>query len=89
MAAESVGVVLYKRLAKRPLVLLVHPGGPFWRHKDRGAWSIPKGERIDSEDPETTARREFAEELGSVPTGSMTRLGRIRQLGGKYVEATL
>ncbi len=63
MAAESVGLLLYKRVGDEILVLLVHPGGPFWRRKDLGAWSIPKGGRIAGEDPETTARREFAEEV--------------------------
>jgi predicted NUDIX family NTP pyrophosphohydrolase len=87
MAAESVGILLYKRVGEELLVLLVHPGGPFWRRKDLGAWSIPKGGRIAGEDPETTARREFTEELGSAPVGPMKRLGRIRQRGGKYVEA--
>ena len=87
MASESVGILLYKRGATEILVLLVHPGGPFWRGKDAGAWSIPKGERVAGEDAETTARREFAEELGRAPTGPMRVLGRIRQRGGKYVEA--
>ena len=87
MAAESVGLLLYKRVGEEVLVLLVHPGGPFWRRKDLGAWSIPKGGRIAGEDPETTARREFAEEVGRVPSGPLTQLGRIRQRGGKHVEA--
>ncbi len=87
MPAESVGILLYKRAAGQVLVLLVHPGGPFWRRKDDGAWSIPKGERAEGEDPEATARREFAEELGTAPIGRLTPLGRIRQRGGKYVEA--
>ena len=87
MAAESVGILLYRRVADELLVLLVHPGGPFWRRKDLGAWSIPKGGGIEGEEPETTARREFTEELGSAPVGPMKRLGRIRQRGGKYVEA--
>ena len=87
MPAESVGILLYKRADGQVLVLLVHPGGPFWRRKDDGAWSIPKGERAEGEDPEATARREFAEELGTAPTGPLTPLGRIRQRGGKYVEA--
>jgi predicted NUDIX family NTP pyrophosphohydrolase len=87
MAAESVGLLLYKRVGDEILVLLVHPGGPFWRRKDLGAWSIPKGGRTAGEDPETTARREFAEEVGRVPSGPLKRLGRIRQRGGKHVEA--
>ena len=87
MPAESVGILLYKRANEQVLVLLVHPGGPFWRRKDDGAWSIPKGERAEGDDPEATARREFAEELGTTPSGPLTPLGRIRQRGGKYVEA--
>lgn len=87
MAAESVGILLHRRAGGHVLVLLVHPGGPFWRNKDDGAWSIPKGERQGDEDPETTARREFTEELGSAPSGPLTSLGRIRQRGGKHVEA--
>src|SRR5262245_39963536 len=87
MPAESVGILLYKRIVGELQVLLVHPGGPFWRNKDLGAWTIPKGERAQGEDSEATARREFAEELGHLPSGPLTRLGRIRQRGGKYVEA--
>ena len=67
MASESAGILLYKRDAAEIRVLLVHPGGPFWRGKDVGAWSIPKGERVAGEDPEATARREFAEEMGRAP----------------------
>ena len=83
MASESAGILLYKRRAAEILVLLVHPGGPFWRGKDEGAWSIPKGERVADEDAEATARREFAEELGRAPSGAISPLGRIRQRGGK------
>ena len=68
-------------------VLLVHPGGPFWRNKDDGAWSIPKGECTADEDAETTARREFLEELGARPRGTLVPLGSIRQRGGKQVDA--
>jgi len=57
MAAQSAGILLYKRCEGRLVVLLVHPGGPFWRRKDLGAWSIPKGEPMAGEDPEATARR--------------------------------
>ena len=67
-------------------VLLVHPGGPFWAKKDLGAWTIPKGERDPGEDAETTARREFAEELGNLPEGTLVPLGHIRQRAGKRVE---
>ncbi|HEV7600166.1 MAG TPA: NUDIX domain-containing protein [Bradyrhizobium sp.] len=61
-------------------------GGPFWRNKDDGAWSIPKGE-IAGEDPESVARREFMEELGSAPAGPLRLLGEIRQRGGKRVHS--
>jgi predicted NUDIX family NTP pyrophosphohydrolase len=68
-------------------VLLVHPGGPFWRNKDDGAWSIPKGEIEAGENPEDVARREFMEELGSAPAGRLLSLGEIRQRGSKRVYA--
>jgi predicted NUDIX family NTP pyrophosphohydrolase len=87
MAAQSAGILLYKRRAGRLAVLLVHPGGPFWHAKDLGAWSIPKGEPTAGEEPAATARREFAEELGSAPVGALQPLGKIRQRGGKQVEA--
>ena len=84
----SAGILAYRR-AKRGLeVLLVHPGGPFWRKKDDGAWSIPKGEIDAADDPEQVARREFAEELGPVlRLVHSGRLGEIRQRGGKRVIA--
>src|SRR5262247_1195916 len=87
MAAESAGVLMFKRRDGNLLVLLVHPGGPFWRRKDAGAWTIPKGERMAGEDAEATARREFAEELGTTLAGPLLSLGRIRQKGGKQVDA--
>ncbi len=69
-------------------VLLVHPGGPFWKHKDLGAWSIPKGEYGPGEDPEEVARREFEEELGMpCPGGIFLPLDPVRQTGGKVVTA--
>jgi predicted NUDIX family NTP pyrophosphohydrolase len=68
-------------------VLLVHPGGPFWAKKDLGAWSIPKGEHDDCEDPETCARREFLEELGVEAPSSLTDLGTVRQKNRKEVRA--
>ena len=84
----SAGILPYRNGARGLEVLLVHPGGPFWRKKDNGAWSIPKGE-IDSADaPEQVARREFAEELGpSASIGPLLPLGEIRQQGGKRVIA--
>ena len=68
-------------------VLLVHPGGPFWARKDAGAWSIPKGEHDDGEDPEVCARREFAEELGAPAPDALTDLGTVRQKNRKEVRA--
>lgn len=87
MAAKSAGILLYRREGDAMQVLLVHPGGPFWRRKDLGAWSIPKGEHGPEEDAETAARREFGEELGPLPPGHLVSLGQIRQRGGKIVEA--
>ena len=68
-------------------VLLVHPGGPFWQNKDAGAWTIPKGELNENEDPLTAAQREFHEELGYSPTGPFHSLGSIKQKAGKLVHA--
>lgn len=69
-------------------VLLVHPGGPFWARRDDGAWSIPKGEYGEGDDPLVTAVREFEEELGApAPPGDDVSLGEVRQPGGKVVLA--
>jgi predicted NUDIX family NTP pyrophosphohydrolase len=66
----------------------VHPGGPFWARKDAGAWSIPKGEYLDGEDPRACALREFEEETGTaLPPGELVELGSIKQRGGKTVSA--
>ena len=67
MPKRSAGILLHRSGADGREVLLVHPGGPFWAKRDDGAWSIPKGEYDDSEDPLAAARREFEEELGSAP----------------------
>jgi predicted NUDIX family NTP pyrophosphohydrolase len=84
----SAGILAYRRARHGLEVLLVHPGGPYWRNKDDGAWSIPKGEIGASEDPEQAARREFAEELGPAASiGQLQALGEIRQRGGKRVIA--
>jgi predicted NUDIX family NTP pyrophosphohydrolase len=78
---------MYKREHGALRLLLVHPGGPFWARKDAGAWSIPKGEYEPDEDALTAARREFAEELGTEPTGACVTLGEVKQRGGKIVTA--
>jgi predicted NUDIX family NTP pyrophosphohydrolase len=88
VAALSAGLVLFRRHGDELQVLLVHPGGPFWARKDLGAWSIPKGEHTEDEDPLQVARREFAEELGSpAPDGPTLSLGEVRQRAGKRVTA--
>jgi predicted NUDIX family NTP pyrophosphohydrolase len=89
MPTRSAGILLHRTGADGGVeVLLVHPGGPFWARKDAGAWSIPKGEVAEGEDPLACARREFAEELGApVPEGTATPLGEVRQKAGKIVTA--
>ena len=87
MAKRSAGILMYRSDGTGLSILLVHPGGPFWRNKDAGAWSIPKGEIGEDEDSAAAALREFEEELGTVPAGELTPLGEIRQKGGKIVEA--
>ena len=87
MAKLSAGVLVHRQISGAVEVLLVHPGGPFWRSKDAGAWSIPKGEYDEDEDPEAAARREFSEETGWVLAGDLVPLGVVRQSGGKTVTA--
>ena len=87
MAATSAGILMYRRSGNAVEVLLVHPGGPFWRKRDLGAWSIPKGELDDGEDPEVAARREFEEELGVKTDGPLQSLDQVRQRAGKIVHA--
>jgi predicted NUDIX family NTP pyrophosphohydrolase len=87
MAAKSAGVLLYRRDNGALKVLLVHPGGPFWAKKDAGAWSIPKGEYVEGEDPEAAARREFEEELGVALEGALQPLGEAVQPSRKRVVA--
>lgn len=85
--AASAGILMYRRAGPQLEILLVHPGGPYWRRKDLGAWSIPKGEIEAGEDAELAARREFAEETGIAVTTPLQPLGEIRQRGGKRVVA--
>jgi predicted NUDIX family NTP pyrophosphohydrolase len=87
MPKHSAGLMLHRRRASGIEVLLVHPGGPFWARKDEGAWSIPKGLCEAGEEPVATARREFEEETGLVPSGPFLRLGEFKQPGGKLVSA--
>jgi len=85
MSKKSAGILLYREAAGRLEVLLVHPGGPFWAGKDEGAWSIPKGEFEDVEEPLVAARREFEEEIGMAVDGDFIPLEPLRQPGGKMV----
>jgi predicted NUDIX family NTP pyrophosphohydrolase len=82
---RSAGILLYRDGE----VLLVHPGGPFWARKDAGAWSIPKGEYEEGDDPRAAALREFEEELGSrLPAGTeLVELGTVKQKSGKVITA--
>ena len=82
---ESAGILLYREHDGVLQVLLAHPGGPYWRRRDEGAWTLPKGGIQAGESPEAAARREFEEELGLPPRGALQPLGRIRQRGGKWV----
>lgn len=84
---RSAGVLLYRRGPAGLEVLLVRPGGPYWRNKDKGAWQIPKGGIDEGEEPEAAALREVQEELGCVVTAPLHPLGEIRQAGGKLVTA--
>ena len=84
---RSAGLLLYRRRDKHIEVFLVHPGGPFWQGREEGAWSIPKGEFAETEDPLKAARREFREETGKDVEGNFLELQTIQQKGGKRVYA--
>ncbi|MFZ2019989.1 MAG: NUDIX domain-containing protein [Methyloceanibacter sp.] len=88
MRKLSAGILMYRGEGPSLELLLVHPGGPFWAKKDLGAWSIPKGEYVDGEDPLAVARREFEEELGSKPpNGEFLVLGELKQPSRKLITA--
>jgi predicted NUDIX family NTP pyrophosphohydrolase len=88
MPKRSAGILLFRGKGAELRLLLVHPGGPFWAKKALGAWSIPKGEYQEGEDPLAVARREFEEELGSpAPAGEATELGELVQPSRKVVTA--
>ena len=87
MAKESAGILLYRQRGGATEVFLVHPGGPFWKKKDEGAWSIPKGEANAGEERHAAAIREFAEETGTTLGGDFRALPSIKQAGGKWVHA--
>ena len=88
MAKRSAGILMYRGSPPRLELLLVHPGGPFWAKKDKGAWSIPKGEYGEGEEPLAVARREFEEELGSAPPQvAFLPLGEFVQPSRKLITA--
>lgn len=87
MTKKSAGILMFRRTAAGLQLLLIHPGGPFWSKRDLGAWSIPKGEYADGEEPDAAARREFLEETGSEAIGKLLPLGTQRQPSGKMVTA--
>jgi predicted NUDIX family NTP pyrophosphohydrolase len=82
----SAGLLLYRRRGELE-VFLVHPGGPFWSKKDAGAWSVPKGEIGEGEEPLQAAKREFLEETGFEIDGEFRPLHSVKQSGGKFVQA--
>lgn len=84
---RSAGLLMYRRNGAAVEVLLAHPGGPHWVNKDLGAWSLPKGEYEENEEPLAAARREFEEETGFAPAGPYLELGELRQPSGKRVTA--
>ena len=87
MAKKSAGLLLYRHRGNSLEVFLVHPGGPIWAGRDMGAWSIPKGELDQDEDPLAAAKREFEEETGFKAEGRFTALKPVRQRNNKIVHA--
>ena len=87
MSKQSAGILLYKKIFNDLQIFLVHPGGPFFKNKDEGNWSIPKGEFLDDEEPLSAAKREFKEETGQTIDGDFISVGSIKQKGGKTVYA--
>lgn len=88
MGKKSAGIVAYKFVDKKMQVYLVHPGGPFWKNKDAGAWSIPKGEYEDGEEAMEVAIKEFEEETGNkIDVSNFITLPSVKQVGGKVITA--
>jgi predicted NUDIX family NTP pyrophosphohydrolase len=87
MKKMSAGLLMFRRRKADVEFFLVHPGGPFWKKKNLGAWSIPKGEYTEEEEPLEAAKREFEEETGMVPRGDFIALDEIKQPSGKSVTA--
>jgi predicted NUDIX family NTP pyrophosphohydrolase len=87
MPKRSAGLLMFRTSNDQLEVFLVHPGGPLWAKKDKGAWTIPKGEYEQDENPLVAAQREFEEETGFQATGEFVDLGSIKQKSGKVVNA--
>lgn len=87
MSKISAGILLYRKENNHPEVLLVHPGGPFWKNKDEGSWTIPKGETNEGEELLPAAIREFQEETGILLSGDFIELKPVKQKSGKFVYA--
>ena len=87
MQKQSAGILLYRTINNTLEVFLVHPGGPYFKNKDDGSWSIPKGEFLNDEEALTAAKREFEEETGQPIDGKFIELGTIQQKNGKVVHA--
>ncbi|MDB5131755.1 MAG: hypothetical protein JWR02_1504 [Mucilaginibacter sp.] len=87
MVKQSAGILLYRKNSNQPQVFLVHPGGPFFKNKDLGAWSIPKGEFLSDEDALVAAKREFMEETGQPIEGEFIPLEPVYLKSGKKVYA--
>ncbi|MDB4927087.1 NUDIX domain-containing protein [Mucilaginibacter sp.] len=85
MSKQSAGILLYRNINKHLEVFLVHPGGPFFKNKDEGVWSIPKGEFLDDEDTLAAAKREFLEETGQAVEGNFIKLNPVKLKSGKSV----
>jgi len=87
MGIQSAGILLYRQKQSQLQIFLVHPGGPFFKNKDAGAWSIPKGEFLPDEDPLIAAKREFMEETGSSVDGDFVPLNPVKLKSGKIIHA--
>lgn len=87
MSNQSAGILLYRKTDGELQVFLVHPGGPFFKNKDLGAWSIPKGEFANDEEPLAAAKREFEEETGQAVDGEFIKLKQVKLKSGKTVHA--
>jgi predicted NUDIX family NTP pyrophosphohydrolase len=84
---KSAGLLMFRQKDGKLQVLLAHPGGPFWRNKDEGAWTLPKGGYEEPEEPLAAANREFTEETGFTPTPPFIALGEVVQKSGKHISA--